>query len=187
MDVLPLHTHLTTNPIERRHNPRYASWEKGYRAYRPCLRWDFGFTCSFCLLHEVDFVLLGTRGLPIFTAEHIELQSKDDTRANDYSNIVYCCIWCNRARGVIPRGREEYRLLDPTKDAWADFFKLKDDIFIALDQESALYTLGAYNLNDDRKVQLRAHRHTEISNLIRWITQWADHIQEIHHHTLFFS
>lgn len=31
--------------IERRHDPPLARGRHGYRAYRSCLRWEFGFTC----------------------------------------------------------------------------------------------------------------------------------------------
>ena len=56
MKILPPQTKPPTSPIERRHRPRPVHGRQGYLKFRPCLRWDFGFTCPFCLMHESDFV-----------------------------------------------------------------------------------------------------------------------------------
>lgn len=39
--------------IDRRHKPRAPVGRHGYQAFRQCLRWEFGFSCSFCLCHDV--------------------------------------------------------------------------------------------------------------------------------------
>lgn len=54
MKILPPVTLPPRQPTTRRHEPKAAFGAEGYQAYRACLRWEFGFTCSFCLMHEAD-------------------------------------------------------------------------------------------------------------------------------------
>lgn len=57
MKILPPTTQPPLQAIERRHRPKKS---RRWSDYRACLRWDFAFTCGFCLLHEVD--LFGSEG-----------------------------------------------------------------------------------------------------------------------------
>ena len=50
MQVLPCRTQPPDRATELRHAPLAAKYE----AYRDCLRWEFGFTCAVCLVHESD-------------------------------------------------------------------------------------------------------------------------------------
>ena len=161
MKILPPQTLPPETPIRRRHNPRPANWRGGYRTYHECLSWDFGFTCAFCLLHEADLVLQGAEGLGVSTAEHLVPQCVDETLANDYTNIVNACRFCNRARSNAPRVAEDGRLLDPTEDAWANHFWIKGDQLVPHgDDADALRTYKVYDLDDDRKVARREFRRT---------------------------
>ena len=66
-------------PIRRVHRPKQYAGKRGYEKYRRCLRWEFGFTCSFCLLHESDFhvglAAIPAAGSGLFTIEHLLARS----------------------------------------------------------------------------------------------------------------
>lgn len=128
MEVLPPRTSPPRVPTRRRHNPP----QSGYQKYNPCLRWDFGFTCAFCLLHEADFALHGVSGLGVFTAEHLEPQSLDTQKikVNAYTNLVYACRLCNRARSAVPEAVQHRRLLNPTKDSWDSHFQVEGNFLL---------------------------------------------------------
>ena len=148
MKILPLQTCLPSTPIFRRHNPHPVHWTRGYREYHECLQWDFGFTCAFCLLHEADIALQGTEGLGVLTVEHLVPQSIDETLANDYTNLVYACRFCNTARKTTPRVGLGCSLLDPTKDSWSDHFHTDGDHLLLRDHDlDALYTHKTYDLD----------------------------------------
>ena len=165
MKVLPLATRPASEPQERRHQPRQATGGDGWEKYRQCLRWDFGFTCAFCLLHEADVARAGSEGWGIFTTEHFIPRSQDPSRANDYTNCYWCCRRCNTSRNARPVETAEGRLLDPCRDAWADAFAI--EVFelrpASPDDRNARRTLDAYDLNDPRKVAARRTRAQAIS------------------------
>jgi hypothetical protein len=129
MHILPPRTAPATTPTARRHAPQQAS----YGEYRACLRWDFGFTCAFCLLHESDLSQgMGVEGLGLMWIEHRFLQSTHESERDRYENCIYACRLCNQARGTAPlidtRG---HRLLDPTETAWAEHFEERRDLLEA--------------------------------------------------------
>ena len=70
MRILPLQSQPPSTTVDRRHTPRPTTGRFGYQGYRACLRWEFGFTCAFCLLHESDFVEHGAEGLGLLGVEH---------------------------------------------------------------------------------------------------------------------
>lgn len=180
MDILPPQPQLPIVPIQRRHSPKPTTGKRGYQEYRPCLRWDFSFSCGFCLLHELDFITAGIQGLPIFTAEHLQLQSECDSKINDYTNVINCCTWCNNARRAKPINKDGHRLLDPTEDAWGDYFRVEENRIIPLvEGGDASYTHKAYRLDDDRKLALREGRRNTIASSIRQIEEWMFHLEEL--------
>lgn len=180
MEVLPPRTRPPQTPTCQRHNPPRANWSGGYRQYSSCLRWDFGFTCAFCLLHEADISLQGVSGLATFTAEHLEPQSVNEQKVNDYTNLAYACRFCNRARSVAPRVAQGCRLLDPTKDAWASYFQIKGDLLVPqTDDADASYTCEVYDLNDDRKVVRRASRYELLSSYIELVKEGPAFLKEL--------
>src|SRR5437879_2619929 len=96
--MLPPQTHPPNEPIRRRHSPPRLAYEE----YRSCLRWEFGFTCAFCLLHEADFVEEGARGTGLMWIEHHVAQSADPALVDTYENCFYACRYCNGARRIAP-------------------------------------------------------------------------------------
>lgn len=150
-------------PTVRRHVPPPA---QRWSYYRSCLRWDFGFVCPFCLLHEAD--LYGGQpgeGLGGTTVEHRVPRSTDPARENDYANCLYACRFCNRSRSVSPIQTSGARLLDPTQDPWGDHFEAEvDHLRPVAGDADADYTHRAYDLDDPRKVARRRARRELVND-----------------------
>jgi 5-methylcytosine-specific restriction endonuclease McrA len=163
-------------PTQRRHNPSHGL----YSRYRPCLRWDFGFTCAFCLLHEADFSPLGIEGTGLSSVEHMVPQSVDKEQANNYTNVVYACRFCNGARSNIPIISEGRRLLNPTEDAWATHFQVEEDRLVPRpDDRDALYTYETYDLDEKRKVERRKLRYEKLTDSLKIYRAAPQRIQEL--------
>lgn len=163
--VLPLRTEPPAVAIERRHSPRLGP----YRTYRDCLRWDFGFSCAFCLLHERDLDELGSGELGLFTVEHRVPQDEEPSRADEYSNCYWSCVRCNVARQKTPiRGPDGARLLDPCANAWAEHFRTAGDHLEPIPGDAdAAYTAGAYRIDAPLKVEARAQRRRILRRALR--------------------
>jgi hypothetical protein len=168
MKVLPEATAPPAAPQHRRHQPRQPQAERGWERYRQCLRWDFGFTCAFCLLHEADVARAGSEGWGTFTTEHFIPRSRDASRANDYANCYWCCRRCNSSRNARDVETHEGRLLDPCSTAWAGAFRLDGFEFQGAmqDDRDARRTIAVYDLNDPLKVRARRKRAQVISSAL---------------------
>ena len=178
--TLPSRLSLPATPTQRRHNPPPASASpRGYEVYRPCLRWEFGFTCAFCLLHEVQIAPEGASGSRRFSIEHLELKKDRDDLVNRYDNVVYACSRCNDARRIWARQAEDgRRLLDPCRDAWASHFVMDDNEIRGV-TEHGTYTEQAYDLNDPVKTGLRADLYDAVDEALEVLDQapaWIDEL-----------
>jgi hypothetical protein len=161
--VLPSIARLSTVPVERRHAPSIdAEHDRAYEQFRPCLRWEFSFSCSFCLLHEAQVCPDGALGSSQFWIEHLEPQSERPDLRNVYGNLIYACRRCNVARRARSRahGRGR-RLLDPCSDPWAVHFRYDGDELVALTPDAG-YTSDAYDINQPTKVVLRRDRREAV-------------------------
>jgi hypothetical protein len=168
MDILPARTRPYQRRIRRQHRPAEASFHGGYRSYRPCLRWEFGFTCAVCLLHEGDLIESGAAGSGLMTIEHFEPQSTAADKANQYQNCLYLCRYCNTSRSTWPRVNAEGDcLLEPTSAAWADHFVIEDDRLAPNPGDAdARYTHEVYDLDEPRKVYMRRERRERIEDAL---------------------
>lgn len=175
MKLLPPILHPWPSPIPRRHTPPAAQGRFGYRSYRQCLRWEFGFTCAFCLCHESDLALYGVEGTGLTHVEHFVPVSRAKAGTNDYANCFYICRFCNGSRSAKPTRADQIgaRLLNPCLDAWADAFVLVNDEFKLSEVagKDAAYTLDAYALNDPRKIRMRRRRRREIRERLAFISR----------------
>jgi hypothetical protein len=150
---------------------------------RPCLRWELGFTCAFCLAHESDLAEHGAEGTGLMTIEHFlpvstaKAPAEVEALVNDYGNCFYVCRYCNGARNAAPevdwQGR---KLLNPFSHAWGEHFMLSDDDRLLplpgdLDAE---YTAEVYGLNETRKLQMRRSRWERIDESLALIDQGPD-------------
>ena len=161
--ILPSIAPLSIAPIERRHAPTTdAESDRAYERFRSCLRWEFSFSCSFCLLHEVQVCPNGASGSAQFWIEHLEPRSERPDLGNVYGNVVYACRRCNLARRARSRADARgRRLLDPCSEPWALHFRHDGDELLALTPD-ADYTAEAYDINDPAKVALRRDRREAI-------------------------
>jgi len=77
--------------IVRRHGPDGYT---DYTSYKPWLRDEFWFRCVYCLERE--------RWTPdpagSFSVDHFQSKSKYGSLINDYDNLFYSCVRCNRAK-----------------------------------------------------------------------------------------
>lgn len=181
MRIIPPSTEPPETAIKRRHTPPKAEGRYGYRTYRSCLRWEFGFSCAFCLLHESDFSSHGAERLGLMWIEHHITLSASKESANDYENCFYSCRLCNRDRSFAPivdgQGR---RLLNPCSDAWAEHFELVGDELRPLPGDAdAGYTHAAYNLDDPRKVMMRRSRREVLTACLALFREGYPKIQAL--------
>jgi hypothetical protein len=168
MKILPQRTLPPHVKIDRRHNPRKVLSRFGYRAFRACLRWEFGFTCAFCLLHESDFTEHGGEGLGFMGIEHFLPVSADPGQVSSYDNCFYCCRLCNEARSkapvVNPFGS---KLLNPCAHVWGmHFFSSTDNLLPVAADSEAVYTAWAYDLNDPRRRSMRRARRERLDECL---------------------
>jgi hypothetical protein len=166
MRILPQATLPADEPIIRRHAPPSAP----YATYRQCLRWEFGFTCAFCLLHESDLIEHGVEGTGLTSIEHLDRQETEPGRANVYENCYYACRFCNGARGRTDRIEDGRALLDPCADAWGAHFDLVDDE-LRPRTENAVFTHDTYRTNAARKKQLRRDRRRQITEALETLRE----------------
>jgi len=179
MKILPPVTHPPRQPTTRRHEPKAAFGAEGYQAYRACLRWDFGFTCAFCLTHEAD--LTGGRtveGLGVMGVEHGISRATDPNRKNEYSNCFYACRLCNGARATRPGSSGGRFLLDPTRTAWGTHFRRSGDRLLPTEKDAnAAYTYEVYDLDDPRKIEMRRLRRELITDRLELLARCPDELE----------
>lgn len=168
MRILKPHVHLPRGPIKRRFQPEGNEDPRAYRRYINELRWDFGFTCAICRLHEADFAASSAGITSFMSIEHYVPISAAPERVNDYANLLYVCRFCNVARGNLPiESRFGALLLDPTEVAWSEHFSRSDDgVTLVPRDRNAEYTLAAFDVNDPRRIILRRERINKISECL---------------------
>jgi hypothetical protein len=135
------------------------------------LRWEFSFTCAFCLLHEADFSPIGTERLALLQIEHLVARVIAPGLEAIYSNCYLACRLCNVAKRDQPVVDDKgVRLLDPRTDSWSDHFAWAEDELVPLN-EHARRTWVAYDLGDPIKTQRRAYRRVFIEQRLRQLAE----------------
>ena len=179
MSILPDRTVPAATAVDRRHSPPPGP----YTTYRPCLRWEFGFSCAFCLTHESDLAEHGVEATGLTSVEHQVPRSQDPTGggANHYPNCFYACRFCNQSRGVERNvdalGR---RLLDPCHDAWGACFTVLDDRLVPCAGDGdAERTHRVYDLDDPRKRQMRRTRAEVLRDAFRLLDEGPDRLARL--------
>jgi hypothetical protein len=174
MDILPLRTAPPKRPIDRRHVPRLGR----FSTYRPCLAWEFGFSCAFCLVHTADLNEHDFKGLGLMWIEHHLTQSERPDLADSYENCFYSCRFCNQARADAPAQSGGRRLLEPCDSPWGNHFSLNDDVLQSLDSD-ATYTEQTYDLNEPRRLTLRRARAETLGEAIRILRELPSRVAHL--------
>lgn len=157
--LVPATIHPADEVMTRRHAPSFV---KNYALYRACLRWEFGFTCAICLLHERDVMAYGVDGWGTMTIEHMVTRTQDANLTSIYTNLLYVCRLCNQSRSDTDVFSDQgQRLLDPTRDIWAAHFRVSGDKLVPLDSD-ADYTEEVYGMNEPRRRRLRRIRRERV-------------------------
>lgn len=163
--------------VERFHSPERAR----YGRYRACLRWDFGFSCAFCLLHEADLAWYGAEGTGMTWIEHRVLRSENPALADDYSNCYYSCRFCNQARRALPIQSSEGDLLDPCAQSWsAHFHRHHDRLMPNVGDRDAIRTHRVYDLDDPRKKLLRRERKAVVEGIVAAFEEYPKRIARLY-------
>ncbi len=171
MKVLPPRTLPPAEPVARRHRPTpIRDWSE----YRRCLRWDFGFTCAFCLLHEADFFFgQPGAGLGVMTVEHRTTKRDAPDQVGVYENCFYACRLCNMARGTKDLETPSARLLDPTADPWGEHFEAVGSSLLPKSGDAdARYTAETYDFDNASKMSRRQARQELIEDRVRLLTRF---------------
>jgi hypothetical protein len=180
--ILPEVTLPWRERFVRRHSLAIVKSSQDFAVYRPCLRWEFGFSCSFCLLHEADIAASGAKGWAFMGIEHFAPQSLQPDRVNDYANCFYICSRCNSARGnKQPDESENLTLLNPVDYAWRESFDVINDEIQPADpgDQDAAYTVSAYKPNDPGKVKARRMRRVLIRQCLDYLEDAATIHEEL--------
>lgn len=180
MKLLPPSTRPPTQKIRRLHSPTPARGRYGYQGYRACLRWEFGFSCAFCLLHETDLAHQGVEGLGVTGIEHFYPASTHPQLVNDYDNCFYVCRMCNDARASAAVASGTRRLLNPCNATWSAHFEHEEDRVKPRSGDfDAEYTHESYDLDDPRKVRMRRMRRETIQECMALIEKAYDTIDAL--------
>lgn len=172
--ILPDVTLPWRRKIERRHLPPQARGDLGYREYRSCLRWEFGFSCAFCQSHETDLMLSTTEGWAVMQVEHFVPRAHEPSKVNDYTNCFYICRLCNNARrDAANRDAAGRELLNPCDAVWHDRFEIRDDEVRPRNEADgdAALTWELYDFGDRRKVRLRQVRRESVTERLGYLKE----------------
>lgn len=179
MKLVPLETRPPAIVRTRRHSPQPGD----YTSYRPCLRWDFGFTCALCLVHESDLAYC-VDGTGLTSIEHFVPKSTSDgaEQRNAYTACLYVCRFCNGARGRKPNVSDEgAKLLDPTRTPWSEHFALVHTRLDAIEDDAdAQYTCETYDLNDPRRIAIRNQRWRLLKDRLETVREGPVLLRQLH-------
>jgi hypothetical protein len=157
-------------PLGRTHTPAKVIGKTGHALYRPCLRLDFAFRCAYCLAHESEVGPSDNYGG--FEVEHFRPKGRREFRrfANRYTNLLWACHACNRAKSDSWPTDEEtsrgMRFVDPSVEALGAFLAL-DGVRVgvaaaAAEPQAAEFMIDMINLNSAVH-QRRRRRRQEIA------------------------
>lgn len=132
----------STVPHARRHGPRGY---QDYGDYKPFLRDEFVFRCVYCLEREMWYPNWDGS----FSADHFTPKSVDPDRLTDYENLVYACVRCNSYK------QSAITVLDPTKVAFAEHFRVGADGYIEGLSAEARDLIDLLDLNADPALGVR--------------------------------
>lgn len=105
---------------------------KDYRRFKEYLRKDFKKKCGYTNCYDEWFGGIGT-----FQIDHFLPQETHPELVSEYSNLVYCCSYVNRAKSNLV----SEKFLDPCEEDYNEHFyrNEKGEIFPVASSEAAKY------------------------------------------------
>ena len=79
--------------VVRKETPPQMRGRDGYLKAREHLRRDFDYRCAYCMIHEQQ-----VGGIEGFSIDPFRPRSKSGC-VNDYANLYWVCMGCNRSKG----------------------------------------------------------------------------------------
>ena len=166
-----------------------VSKKSRYGAYKDDLARDFNHRCGYTDCSDSWF-----GGQHTFQIDHLKPWSKYPELKTEYSNLIYCCSYVNRAKW----DDDSPHYLDPCNVDYNDHFERDDNGFIIGKSADAKYMVGRMHLNlsryaiiwtldtlNDIILRLKVHRknHPEIENLLVALQdEYFDYVQDLHKH-----
>lgn len=173
------------SPTRRNDAPKRSS----YGAYKDELAEDFNHRCGYT--DCTDFWFGGQR---TFQIDHLKPWSKYPTLKTEYSNLVYCCSYVNRAKW----DDDSPHYLDPCDVNYNDHFERDDNGYIIGKSPGAKYMVQKMHLNltryaiiwtldrlDEIITRLEVHRKAspEIEELLTALkVEYYDYVQNLRRH-----
>lgn len=171
------------SPVRRTNVPKRST----YSAYKDELAEDFNHRCGYTDCTDSWF-----GGKRTFQIDHLKPWSKYPDLKTEYSNLVYCCSYVNRAKW----DDDSPHYLDPCAVDYNTHFERDDNGYIIGKSEDAKYMVQKMHLNltryaiiwtldklDDIITRLKAHRgvHPEIEDLLSALQdKYFDYVQDLH-------
>jgi hypothetical protein len=128
---------------------------KDYSDYRPYLRYDFFYSCAYCMITEAEASAIR------FVIDHYEPRQACPELQHEYSNLMYACDPCNTLKGDRCPPAEArvagLRFFRPDSDWFADHFRLVD-IRLVAESRTGWFTIEALDLNRQSLRRLREFR-----------------------------
>lgn len=109
-----------------------------YHAYKPYLEIDFCKKCGYTGCSQMWF-----GGRRTFQIDHLKPESKYPHLINEYSNLIYCCSYVNRAKW----DDDSPNYLDPCDVDYNNHFERDDRGYIVPKSSQAHYMVEHMNLN----------------------------------------
>lgn len=109
-----------------------------YHAYKPYLENDFCKKCGYTGCSQIWF-----GGRRTFQIDHLKPKSKYPHLINDYSNLVYCCSYVNRAKS----DDDSPNYLDPCDVDYNMHFERNDMGYIIPKSDQARYMVEHMDLD----------------------------------------
>lgn len=126
---------------------------KKYQYYKPFLRIDFQYRCSYCKNREAV-----EGGSKKFHIDHYKPKKKFHELINDYLNLFYCCSECNNAKQdfwptFLDRWMNRF-ILNPCEHDFEEHYNMNQPEWRG-NTQVALWNIERLRLNSRKRIQFR--------------------------------
>ena len=136
---------------------------KTYGKYKPFLRKNFNKRCGYC--DGLDVYAGGSRG---FQIDHFKPKKTFPDLETEYSNLVYSCPYCNRAKWDYWRDNKGF--VDPCSDSYSEILFRNEKGQIKYENEQGQY------IYEHLKLYIRRH---ELIWIIEKLKKQSDKLDKL--------